>query len=658
MKLDKYPMLVDLTPAHVKTFSEFELTKLAQEIRKFLVVELSKRGGHLAPNLGVVELTIALFRVFNSPKDTFFWDIGHQTYVHKILTGRAARFDTLRQYDGLSGFIHAEESVHDVWEAGHASTSLSGAVGLSIQNALTKKKAHVVSIIGDGALGGGMALEALNHIGDLKLPHIIVLNDNAMSISKNVGALNKHITELRMNPKYLKMKSGTKIVLSRAQIGHKVTKTLRDAKASLKFFMLRHTDNNFFSNMGIEYVGPIDGHDISQLESAFRYAKRLKRPTLIHIITTKGKGYNPAEADEQGSWHGIGPYSVSAGRKLQNKPVNERQWSSVVSETVERLAAQDNSIIAITPAMIKGSKLTHFGDKFPKRLFDVGIAESHATTLAAGAAIGGKVKPFLAIYSTFLQRSYDQVLHDIAKQHLPVVIGVDRCGFAGGDGPTHHGVYDIAFLRTIPDMVIAMGRNDIETQHLLYSAFYQYKKPTAIRYPRGYSPLRYVDTFTHIPLGTWEMLAEGKTNDYVILTFGPQLKTAVAVKTHFKHQQHISIVNARFIKPLDEQMLHRLFARYKTVITLEEGTLNGGFGSAILAFAATHGYHNRVRTYGLADIFYPQGDAPTLQALAGIDAATIIKQIEAQDNEKRTKTRSVATRSEPLYESCKSTTSD
>jgi len=635
MNLDKYPMIQAVNPQDIKTYTSEELTKLAQEIRKFLVTELSKVGGHLAPNLGVVELTIALFCKFNSPHDTFFWDIGHQTYVHKILTGRAAQFDTLRQYNGLSGFIHRAESEHDIWEAGHASTSLSGAVGMTMQNALQNKRRHVVSIIGDGALGGGMALEALNHIGDLQLPHIIVLNDNAMSISKNVGALNKHITELRLNPKYLKMKSGTKFVLSRMIIGGTLTQTIQRMKSSLKFFMLRNTNNNFFSNMGINYVGPIDGHNISHLEAAFDYAKRLKTPTVIHIITNKGKGYTPAETDQKGSWHGIGPYSISAGRKLRNKKASYRQWSSVVSETVERFAAKDKRIIAITPAMIKGSKLTHFGEKFPQRLFDVGIAEAHATTVAGGAAIGGHIKPFLAIYSSFLQRSYDQILHDIARQDLPVVIGVDRCGFAGGDGPTHHGVYDIAFLRTIPNIVIAMGRDDIETQHLLHNAFYSYNKPIALRYPRGYSPLRYVGEFNHIPLGSWEMLTEAAVKDYVILTFGPQIKTAEEVKSHFKGCDNMSIVNARFIKPLDEAMLHQLFSQYKHIITLEEGALNGGFGSAILAFAAKHGYYETpISLYGLADEFYPQGDAKTLAQLAGIDAATIIEKIEAENNEK------------------------
>lgn len=635
MKLDKYPLIEATTSQNIKEYSNVQLKQLSREIRDFLVHELSKHGGHLASNLGVVEVTIALFRQFKTPNDKFFWDIGHQTYVQKILTNRASAFDTLRQDDGLSGFVKAAESEHDIWEAGHASTSLSGAAGLSIQRKLRGENYHIVSIIGDGALTGGMALEALNHIGDLQLPHIIVLNDNEMSISKNVGALNKHITELRMNPQYLKVKSGTKFILSKNTVGKKLTHLLGHFKEAVKHFMLVDSDNNFFANMGIDYLGPFDGHDISQLESAFNYAKSLHTPIVLHVITKKGKGYLPAERDEKGAWHGIGPYLVDAGQKVQNKLENKRQWSSVVSETLERLAASDPRIVVVTPAMVKGSKLTHFGQKFPRRLFDVGIAEEHAMTLSAGMALEQHLKPFIAIYSTFLQRAYDQVLHDIARQNLPVVIGVDRCGFAGGDGETHHGVYDIAFLRTIPNLVIAMGKDDIETQHLLYSAFYVYKKPIALRYPRGYAFLNYVARFHTVVLGTWEVLHEAAIKEYAILTFGPQIETAKAIKEYFADKDHLSIINARFIKPLDEAMLHQIFAKYKRIITIEEGTLSGGFGAAILQFAAQNGYHQTsIYPQGLADMFYPQGSNERLRELAGIDAQTIIEKIEVIDRER------------------------
>lgn len=629
MNLEKYPMIEKMQIQKLKTLNDAELALFASEIRRFLVRELSKNGGHLASNLGVVELTLALFRKFNSPYDKFFWDIGHQTYIHKIVTGRAAQFDTLRQFNGLSGFLKMEESEHDAWEAGHASTSLSGATGLSVQRKLTHEKYHIVSIIGDGALTGGMALEALNHIGDLQLPHIIILNDNDMSISKNVGALNRHITELRMHPNYLKMKSGTKFVLSRNEFGKHLKQLLANLKTAFKRFLLTSPNNNFFANMGIDYLGPIDGHNIAQLEQAFDYAKTQTTPLVIHITTKKGKGYIPAETDNKGSWHGIGPYSIKEGQKLRNKERGLRQWSSVVSETVERLAMKDERIIAITPAMIKGSKLTHFSEKFPERIFDVGIAEEHAMTFAAGAALQGGLKPFIAIYSSFLQRAYDQLLHDVARQKLPVVIGVDRCGFAGGDGETHHGVYDIAFMRTIPELIIAMGKDAVETQHLIYNAFYTYNSPFALRYPRGYSVLNYVAEFKQIKLGSWEIVAEAKHKEYAILTFGPQIDVALTIKKHFAQADNITVVNARFIKPMDKKMLQYILTNFVKVITIEEGTLNGGFGAGVLEYAHQHGFgEKKIYLHGLADIYYLQGDNKILKEQAGIDAQSIIDKIE------------------------------
>ena len=627
MDLTNYPRIKEINLDLLKRMSYVDIEDLAEEIRQFLINELSVTGGHLAPNLGVVELTLALFRQFDSPTDRFFWDIGHQSYVHKILTGRAQQFDTLRQFNGLSGFMKMEESAHDAWEAGHASTSLSGASGLSVQRKLQGKNYHIVSIIGDGALTGGMALEALNHIGYLGLPHIIILNDNEMSISKNVGALNKHITDLRLNPKYLNIKSQTKIVLSRNKFGQRLTQVLNSIKESLKNFLVSTKSNNFFVNMGITYLGPIDGHNLKQLEQAFAYAKKASGPVVLHISTKKGRGYSPAENDAKGSWHGIGPYLIEAGEKVRKKDKSLRQWSSVVSETLERLAMQDEQIIAITPAMIKGSKLTFFANKYPERIFDVGIAEEHAMTFAAGAALQGGLKPFLAIYSSFLQRAYDQLLHDVARQKLHVVIGVDRCGFAGGDGETHHGVYDIALMRTIPGLVVVMGKDDVETQQLIYNAFYKYEGPVALRYPRGYTKLDYVSTFEAIPLGSWEYIHEAAEKEFVILTFGPQIKTAEqVVKQH--ERDNISIVNARFIKPMDETMLTTIFNTYQKVITIEEGTLHGGFGSGVLAFAQEHGFYNTpILTHGLKDVYYPQGDNTTLYQLAEIDVVAIQKTI-------------------------------
>lgn len=626
MKLDEYPMIKNLTIPKVKSMFKTELDELSAEIRNFLIMELSSVGGHLGPNLGVVELTIALFRSFDSPQDRFFWDIGHQAYVHKILTGRASKFDTLRQYNGLSGFVKMSESEHDIWEAGHASTSLSGAAGLTVQRNMQKQAYHVVSIIGDGALTGGMALEALNHIGDLGTPHIIILNDNNMSISKNVGAISKHINDLRVNPSYLKAKKGTKMALSKVRAGKYVRMSLHTIKKSMKKMLLRDKENTFFETMNIDYLGPIDGHNIEKLELAMEHAKERKRPVLLHIMTTKGKGYNPAETDSKGSWHGIGPYSHENGHKVRKTDKTLRQWSSVASETVERLAETDERIIAITPAMIKGSKLSFFAEKYPQRIFDVGIAEEHAMTFSAGTALGNQLKPFLAIYSTFLQRAYDQLLHDVARQTLPLVIGVDRCGFAGGDGETHHGIYDISIMRTIPKLTIVMGKDATETQQLLYNAFYHYTDggPVAVRYPRGYTKLDYVGQFQQMEYATWEVLQQGE--DIAILAFGPQLETAIKVANDLKtNRKQVSVINARFIKPMDETMLHHIFQTYSHIITIEEGSRAGGFGSGVLEFMSAHNYKQAVHVFAIDDVFIEQGDNELLRKEAGIDAESIIK---------------------------------
>ena len=633
--IENYPRIQNISIAGLKQ-SEFEaLTALSEEIRTFLINELSNTGGHLASNLGVVELTIALFRVFNSPEDKFIWDIGHQAYVHKIITGRASQFDTLRQYEGLSGFIKRSESCHDIWEAGHASTSLSAATGLTVDNALSKKQDHVISIIGDGALTGGMALEALNHIGDLGLPQIIILNDNNMSISENVGALNRHINELRINPTYVSAKKNTKYVLSKIKTpGKIINDSLRWMKRKVKSFMLLDTNNTFFDTMGIDYLGPIDGHNIEQLEDALNLAKTRKRPVVLHVLTIKGKGFNPAEQDARGAWHGIGPYDLASGQKIRKDDRTLRQWSSVVSETIERFAQTDPAIVAVTPAMLKGSKLDHFAKKFPDRTFDVGIAEEHAMTFAAGLALTGTQKPFIAIYSTFIQRAYDQLLHDVARQKLKVVIGIDRCGFAGGDGETHHGIYDISILQTIPNIVIAMGKDAIETQQLLYSAFYAYDfaGPIAIRYPRGYTYLRYVHKFNEIPLGTWEYMQQQDTATSVILAFGPQLVAAMAVAEELaKDGIIVDVVNARFIKPMDTTMLDAFTEQYTSVITIEEASRNGGFGQGVLSYFHQKGHfamHTHI--FAIDDVYIEQGNNAQLLEEAKIDIASIVTELRGR----------------------------
>lgn len=628
MDLKQYPLIETISPEKIKQMNNREIEQFTEEVRTFLTKELSTTGGHIAPNLGVVELTVALFRSFES-QDAVFWDIGHQTYVHKIITGRASQFDMLRKYGGLSGFLKMAESSYDKWEAGHASTSLSGATGLAVQRKLRKEKYHIVGVIGDGALTGGMALEALNHIGHIQEPIVIILNDNNMSISKNVGGLNTHINHLRANIRYMKVKKGTQNFLAKSKIGRITSDIVYRIKNGLKKFLLPEAPQSFFEAIGLQYIGPLDGHNVQMMEAVFEQAKNLKVPAVIHILTQKGRGYTPAEQDEKGAWHGIGPFSYETGEKIKNKKFGLRQWSSVISETVERFAQTDDEIVVVTPAMLKGSKLTVFEQKFPERTYDVGIAEEHAMTFSAGIALEQKAKPFLAIYSSFLQRAYDQLLHDVARQNLHVVIGVDRCGFAGGDGETHHGIYDISIMRTIPNMIIMMGKDDIEAQYLLYSAFYHYKKsPSALRYPRGYIQFRYVAQFEHIPLGSWEYLQKGEK--IAFLTFGPQLQTAqkVADSLREKTNTEYTIVNARFIKPMDEKMLHEILQTHDYVVTIEEGCRIGGFASGILEFMALHQYKNTIDIFAIDDSFIEQGDNNILRALSGIDKETILTKIK------------------------------
>ena len=597
--------------------SNTELESLAQDIRDFLIKQLSVTGGHIGPNLGVVELTLALHKEFNSPKDKFLWDVGHQSYVHKILTGRACQFDTLRQYKGLCGFPKMNESEHDVWETGHSSTSLSAAMGMAIARDLKKEKSFIIPIIGDGALTGGMALEALNHIGHEKKDMIVVLNDNEMSIAPNVGALHSVLGRMRTAGKYNYVKDELELLLKKIPaVGGKLATTAERIKDSLKYLVV---SGMFFEELGFTYLGPVDGHDFEDLSENLKYAKKTKGPVLLHVITKKGKGYDPAETDEVGTWHGTGPYKIETGdiiKELNAPPA----WSSLVSETVRRLAREDERIVAITPAMPVGSKLLGFASEFPDRMFDVGIAEQHATTVAAGLAAQG-MKPFLAIYSTFLQRSYDQVLHDICRQKLNVFIGIDRAGLVGADGETHQGVFDITFLRPMPNMVIMMPKDENEGQHMVNTAIQYNDGPIAMRFPRGNGlgvPLD--EELTTIPIGSWEVLREG--NDAVILTFGTTIPMALeAAERLQKDNIRVGVVNARFIKPLDHEMLTELMSANLPILTIEEAVLQGGFGSAVLEFAEDNGFHNAyIERIGIPDEFIEHGSVGKL--LNDIDLTT------------------------------------
>ncbi|WP_419881321.1 1-deoxy-D-xylulose-5-phosphate synthase [Peribacillus sp. B-H-3] len=612
-------------PSFLKKMNNEELEALSADVRKFLVEKLSITGGHIGPNLGVVELTIALHKEFNSPKDKILWDVGHQSYVHKILTGRAGEFDTLKKFKGLCGFPKMAESEHDVWETGHSSTSLSGAMGMAAARDLKKENNYVLPVIGDGALTGGMALEALNHIGSAKTDMIVILNDNEMSIAPNVGALHTVLGRLRTAGKYNWVKDELEYLLKRIPaVGGKVAATAERIKDSLKYLLV---SGIFFEELGFTYLGPVDGHNYEELFENFRYAKKTKGPVLLHVITKKGKGYTPAETDKIGTWHGTGPYKVETGAFVKT-PASAPAWSSLVSETVRRLAREDERIVAITPAMPVGSKLEGFASEFPERMYDVGIAEQHAATFAAGMATQN-MKPFLAIYSTFLQRAYDQVVHDICRQNLNVFIGIDRAGLVGADGETHQGVFDIAFMRHIPNMVLMMPKDENEGQHMVNTALKYDDGPIAMRFPRGNGwgvPMD--EDLKQIPIGTWDVLKEG--TDAVILTFGTTIPMALEAAEILQKQGYsIKVVNARFIKPLDEKMLHELFSAKLPVLTIEEAVLQGGFGSYVLEFAHDHGYQNIIDRMGIPDHFIEHGSVERLLEEIGMTTEDTVAKLKS-----------------------------
>jgi 1-deoxy-D-xylulose-5-phosphate synthase len=611
-------------PSFLKSMSNEQLEELSQEIRQFLIGNLSKTGGHIGPNLGVVELTVSLHKHFNSPSDKIIWDVGHQSYVHKILTGRACQFETLRQYKGLCGFPKRNESEHDVWETGHSSTSLSAAMGMAIARDVKKEKSFIIPVIGDGALTGGMALEALNHIGHEKKDMIVVLNDNEMSIAPNVGALHSVLGRLRTAGKYNWVKDELEYILKRIPaVGGKLASTAERVKDSLKYLFV---SGMFFEELGFTYLGPIDGHDFEELEENIQYAKKTKGPVLLHVITKKGKGFDPAESDKKGDWHGTGPYKIDTGDII--KPVNAPpSWSGLVSETVRKVAREDERIVAITPAMPVGSKLLGFADEFPDRMFDVGIAEQHATTVAAGLATQS-MKPFLAIYSTFLQRAYDQVVHDICRQNLNVFIGIDRSGLVGADGETHQGVFDIAFLRHLPNMVIMMPKDENEGQHLVKTALDYDAGPIALRYPRGNGYGVPMDTeLKAIPIGKWEVLKEG--TDVAVLTFGTTIPMALEAAEELEEQGiSVRVVNARFIKPMDEEMLKSIFEEDIPVLTIEEAVLQGGFGSAVLEYVQENGFRNAVvERIGIPDYFIEHGSVKELLNEIGMTKENVMDRI-------------------------------
>lgn len=612
------------SPNDIKQLNTEEMTKLAQEIRNFLVNVISKTGGHLAPNLGVVELTLALHKVFNTPTDKIVWDVGHQAYVHKILTGRRERFDTLRQYGGISGFPKRSESEHDSFGTGHSSTSISAALGMAVARDLQGDDYNVIAVIGDGALTGGMAIEALNNAGVLQKKIMVILNDNEMSISENVGALSDYLGRLRTDPTYSHLKTDVEsLIMSIPTIGEHVAKTARRVKDALKYFL---APGMIFEQLGFTYIGPVDGHNLDGLIDILERAKNIDKPIFLHVITKKGKGYLPAEINPN-KFHGTGAFEITTGEKIKVEG-EHRTYTEVFGDTLVKIAENNSDVVAITAAMRDGTGLAKFSEKYPERFFDVGIAEQHAVTMAAGLA-ANNMRPVVAIYSTFLQRSYDQVLHDVCMQNLPVVFCIDRAGLVGDDGYTHHGVFDYSYLRMMPGMTIMAPKDENELRHMLYTAL-KLGKPVAIRYPRGSGlGVDCEEDLKFLPYGKAEQLSKGK--DICIWAAGSMVSCALSVASKLqKDGLEAGVVNIRYIKPLDEDLLAEHAQSHRVLVVMEENVTAGGVGSEILELMNEKGLleHTRVLTIGIPDLLVPHGDKASLFKDVGLDVNSMVKRIK------------------------------
>ena len=605
-------------PNDVKTLSIPECEELAQEIRDFLIQSLSVTGGHLASNLGVVELTIALHQFLNFPEDKLIWDVGHQAYTHKILTGRKNQFVNLRKTDGLSGFPKRNESNCDAFDTGHSSTSISAGLGMVQARDLKNENYTVVSVIGDGALTGGMAYEALNNAAELKKNFIIILNDNEMSITKNVGGMSSYLGSIRTASQYTDLKLGVTQALKKVpKVGEGMIDALHKTKSSIKQFLI---PGMLFENMGLTYLGPVDGHDFGQLSKVLKEAKRKQGPVLVHVLTQKGKGYAPAMR-HPARFHGAGPFEIETGLPKSNgKPT----YTDIFSTVMRKFGDREPDVVAVTAAMIPGTGLKRFGNMFPKRLFDVGIAEEHAVTFAAGMALGG-LRPVVAIYSSFLQRAVDQVLHDVCMQNLPVVFAIDRAGLVGSDGETHHGCFDLSYLSMMPNMTLMAPKNKWELSDMMKFAIRQ-KGPVAIRYPRGEAYDGLEDKREPIVMGKGEVLYPGK--EIAILAVGSMVKTAVKVKEQLEDQGlQPTIVNMRFVKPLDTQLLDEIAKTHSLVITMEENVKNGGFGEKILHYFNDKEYQVQVRIVAIEDQFVSHGSVEDLMKHQNMDADSVTERI-------------------------------
>ncbi|WP_371369434.1 1-deoxy-D-xylulose-5-phosphate synthase [Sporomusa rhizae] len=610
-------------PRDLKKLSLAQLETLAGEIRQLLLNTVAANGGHLAPNLGVVELTLALHKMFESPKDKFIWDVGHQAYVHKILTGRREDFSTLRTAGGISGFPKRCESQHDAFGAGHSSTSISSALGIALARDLSGEKHNVIAIIGDGSMTGGQAFEALNHAGHLGINLTVILNDNEMSIAKNVGALSEYLAKMRTAPTYSKVKHDIEYLLRRIPaIGDSVANTAERVKDSLKYLLVPGV---LFEELGFTYFGPIDGHNIPSIMDVLNKTKSVKGPVLIHLLTQKGRGYAPAERNPD-KFHGVGTFCIETG-EVKKKAGAAPAYTQVFGDALVKLADQNNNIVAITAAMPDGTGLKKFAAKFPKRFFDVGIAEQHAITLAAGMSTQGK-RPVVAIYSTFMQRAYDQILHDVCLQNLPVTFMLDRAGIVGEDGATHHGVFDYSFLRHIPNIVIMAPKDEDELQHMLYTAT-EINAPVAIRYPRGSGlGVNLKPEFTKLEIGKAEELKTG--NDVVFLAVGAMVEPCYRAAAILAEKGiSAGIVNARFIKPLDGQLIRHLARDTGLIVTVEDNVLAGGFGSAVLEYINSQNLNwVKLLRLGLPDKFIEHGTRNYLLNKYGLDEQGIVASVE------------------------------
>lgn len=607
-------------PNDIKKVNKKEYAKLAKEIRGFLVRSVSKTGGHLASNLGAVELTMALHLAMDFPKDKLIFDVGHQAYTHKILTGRKNHFETLRAYEGLSGFPKRKESDCDAFDTGHSSTSISAAAGLAAARDLAGEKYRVAAVIGDGALSGGMAYEALNNIGGSRSNMLIVLNDNQMSISENIGGMAAYLGKVRTNVKYVEFKDDLEQTLRKTKLGTKVVYGLKRSKDSIKHFIV---PSMFFEDMGITYVGPIDGHNIDLMVRAFKTAFAANKPVLVHVVTEKGKGYEYAK-ENPSAFHGVDPFDIKTGKGL--KTLKEKSYTSVFSDAICELAEENEKITAITAAMPQGTGLDVFAKRYPERFFDVGIAEEHAVTFAAGLAAGG-FSPVVAVYSTFLQRAYDQIVHDVCVGELPVVFAVDRAGIVGNDGETHQGILDLSYLSHVPGLTVMAPRDATELKEMLSFAI-RLKKPVALRYPRGEACE--ITEPKRLPLvyGQAEILYE--ENEIALLAVGSMVEVACKVRTLLREGAYrVSVINMRFVSPIDTDLLDDVAEKHRVIVTLEENIHDGGFGEKVAAYYAECGKKVQLKNIALPNHYIEHGDPEVLREKYGLTAEKVAEYVRA-----------------------------